>query len=324
MGKRTLTSPDTGTRELGRWMPDIFLELPDAIVVADAENGLIVEVNRAVERLTGRARGELLGQPITTLHPPETAAAQRAQAVRADRLRSLGEMAAGIAHELNQPLGGIRALAEQNLIALRRGWPVQPEELSRELQLLVEQTDRMSRIINHVRLFSREAGKPDVQDTDVNEVVASSTELMREQLRAHEIDLVLQLSRALPPVKANPFSLEEVFLNLLTNARDAVTSAKRAGAATVTVTSSVTRTDGQDWVQVGVLDTGPGIAPGILHRVFEPFFTTKPPDQGTGLGLSIARALVESFGGRITIESQLGAGTLATVRLPIADREVPS
>jgi PAS domain S-box-containing protein len=249
----------------------------------------------------------------------ESLHAQRTQAVRADRLRSLGEMAAGIAHELNQPLSGIRALAEQNLIAMRRKWALDHAELAKELQLIVEQADRMSHIINHVRLFARQAGKPDAERTDLNEVVESCVGLVREQFRIRGIAVTLDLVRPLPAILANPFSLEEVLLNLLSNARDAVEPVHPNGDGLIRIASECARKDGRKWTRLTVRDNGPGIAPAALDRLFEPFFTTKPPDLGTGLGLSIARSIVESFGGTLNLESPPDGGALAIVLLPAAE-----
>jgi len=245
-------------------------------------------------------------------------AAQQVMAVRADRLRSLGEMAAGIAHELNQPVGGIRALAEQNLIALRRKWRITPLELEQELRLIVEQADRMSHIINHVRMFARDAGSPAVQAVDVNEVVESSVGLVGEQLRARGIAVELDLQKSLPPVDANPFSLEEVLLNLVRNAEQAIGSDDAGKGGRVGIRTCISTDAGRRWIRVEVSDTGSGIPPEIESRLFEPFFTTKDPDAGSGLGLPICRSIVESYGGHIRLESRPGQGATAVVLLPVS------
>ncbi|MDD5705998.1 MAG: ATP-binding protein [Kiritimatiellae bacterium] len=243
---------------------------------------------------------------------------QRAQALRADRLRSLGEMAAGIAHELNQPLGGIRALAEQTLIAMRRNWTVDPADLRQELQMIVEQADRMSHIINHVRLFARQAGKPELTPTDMNEVIEGSAGMVRAQFQSRGIAIAMELTSPVPAVSVNPFSMEEVFLNLLSNARDAIESLPGNGG-TITMRSSTVTSGGRQWVCMEVGDCGPGIPSAVLDRIFDPFFTTKSPDRGTGLGLPIARSIVESFGGSIRVESPPAGGTLVTVLLPVSE-----
>jgi len=244
---------------------------------------------------------------------------QRMLALRSERLRSLGEMAAGIAHELNQPLSGVRGLAEHLLIGMRRGWSVSPERMQEKLQLVVDQADRMSHIIGHVRMFARDAGKPELQRVDLNEVVKSSLTMIGQQLRDHGIELGCELAEVIPPVRANPFSIEEVVLNLMSNARDAVEArvqrepqiAPRVAISTTADTAGPGRR-----VRVQVVDNGVGIAPDALTRLFDPFFTTKPPDKGLGLGMSISKAIVESVGGTIEVASELGQGTTVTVSLP--------
>ncbi len=147
---------------------------------------------------------------------------QRLAAIRSDRLRSLGEMAAGIAHELNQPLSGVRGLAEHLLIAMDRGWNMIDKNVREKLSLIIEQADRMSHVIEHVRMFSKGSVWLEGQPTDSNHVVQSCLEMVGEQIRQRGVELVLELTDGLPLIDVNPFSLEEVLINILINARDAV------------------------------------------------------------------------------------------------------
>jgi two-component system, cell cycle sensor histidine kinase and response regulator CckA len=241
---------------------------------------------------------------------------QRQQAIRADRLRSLGEMAAGIAHELNQPLGGLRALAEQNLLALSRGWEIDNSELRQELTIMVEQADRMSHIINHIRVFSREAGSEVTQPVDMNEVAASCFDLVGEQLKAHGISFALEPAGDLPHIDANPFSMEEVLLNIISNARYALEHLREEGSARIVVRTSVGGPQEAPEVQVEIVDNGCGMEADTLNRAFEPFFTTKGPADGTGLGLSISRSIVATAGGALALRSEPGQGTTVTLRFP--------
>ena len=244
---------------------------------------------------------------------------QRTLSMRSDRLRSLGEMAAGMAHELNQPLQGVRGLAQQLAIAVDRGWDETKETVRDKAGEIVEQVDRMTHVIEHVRMFAREAGKPDRSSVDVNEVVLSSLNLLRAQSQAHGIDIRCELAETLPPVHANPFSLEEVFINLLLNARDAVEEQKGrrpSRAPSVLLRTKLAPEHGAASVVVEVIDNGMGIPDDVVDRVFDPFFTTKEPRQGTGLGLPISRSIVEMFGGAIDIKSTPGRETRVTVSLP--------
>ena len=241
---------------------------------------------------------------------------QRALSMRSDRLRSLGEMAAGIAHELSQPLVGVRGLAEHLLLSLERGWELSEEKLNERLGQIIEQADRMVHIINHVRMFSREAGKSDRSPVQINEVVTAAMDLLQAQFRSHGLGLTDELADDLPPVLANPFSLEEVFLNLLTNARDAVEERGDASGQ-VRVRTALREEDGRETVCIEVEDNGAGIDPEVAEQVFDPFFTTKGPDRGTGLGLSISKSIVEQLGGRIEVASASAQGTTIAIRLPV-------
>ena len=149
--------------------------------------------------------------------------------IASDRLRSLGEMVTSIAHELKQPLVGVRGLAEHLLIAIEKGWGTSQERFREKLARIVEQADRMSHIIERVRIFAREAGKPEVRRVDVNDVVRTAVSMVGAHLRVHGILLACELAETVPPVSANPYSLEEVLVNLMTNARDAVLEKMQAG-----------------------------------------------------------------------------------------------
>jgi len=249
---------------------------------------------------------------------------QKALSMRSDRLRSLGEMAAGIAHELNQPLMGVRGLAEHILIGIARGWELSDEKLKDRTERIVEQVDRMVHIIEHVRLFAREAGKPERSSVQINEVVQSGIDLLYVQFRTHGVELACQLQQGLPAVSANPFSLEEVVLNLLNNARDAVEERFAREEidtyARVMVRTGLEGADAGAKVNIEVEDNGVGIPEELIDRVFDPFFTTKEPDKGTGLGMAICKAIVEDFDGSLQLQSVVGEGTTISVLLPVEAR----
>lgn len=246
---------------------------------------------------------------------------QRALSIRSDRLRALGEMAAGIAHELNQPLVGVRGLAEHLLLATKRGWDLDPERVQKKLQGVVDQADRMSHIIQHVRTFSQRSGQASFMPVDLNDVVASALELMGAQLRSRGLVVERLLDPSLPTVLGNPFSLEEVVLNCLTNARDAIeerleTSSHPDSPGRITLRTRVRGRGKGRRVLLEITDTGVGIPADRLEQVFDPFFTTKRPDRGTGLGLSISTSIVEDCGGTLTLRSRPMSGTTVTVTLP--------
>jgi PAS domain S-box-containing protein len=242
---------------------------------------------------------------------------QRAQAIQTDRLLSLGEMAAAIAHELNQPLQGVRGLAEHIIMSMNRDWELTGDEIVEKARLIVEQGERMSHVIEHTRTFAREAGGTEKSEVDVNQVIESSMGLIGAQLRSRGLLLKLELGEDLPKVMVNPYSLEQAVLNLVANARDALSGQKKTGKdPLVRIRTFMDGAGDKNLVKIEVTDQGPGIPGEIIDRVFEPFFTTKSPDEGTGLGLSIARSIMEEFGGSIDISSEPGGGTTVTLSLP--------
>jgi C4-dicarboxylate-specific signal transduction histidine kinase len=240
---------------------------------------------------------------------------QRMLSIRSDRLRSLGEMAAAISHELSQPLVGVRGLAEHVDLALEREWDISKEKIREKVKLIVEQGDRMDHIIRHVRLFASEADKNERSAVDVNEVVGAGVGMVGEQFKSRGILLTCDLAEGLPPVLANAFSLEEVLVNLLLNARDAVEEAAGEDRS-VGVRTKVEQRNGSPVVAIEVTDTGGGINEETREKMFLPFFTTKEAGKGTGLGLAISRTIMEGVGGTVDLEPRAGGGAVATMRLP--------
>ena len=251
---------------------------------------------------------------------------QRARAILSDRLRSLGEMATGMAHELNQPLLGVRGLAEHILIGFDRGWNISNDTIREKIKLIIKQTDRMTHVIEHARKFARGADDSKLLSVKVNEVIQSSMELISAQLRFKGLIVNCEFTEGLPAVLANPFSLEEVILNLINNARDAVMerirNGKKDSPQIIVRTSREAKGKGQEClVKIEVIDYGIGFPKELAAKIFDPFFTTKGPDKGTGLGLSISKSIIEQFSGTLEIQSTLGLGTTVTIILPAISKK---
>jgi PAS domain S-box-containing protein len=233
------------------------------------------------------------------------------QMILTERLRTAGRLAAGVAHELNNPLATIAGCAE----ALRER--AQSPELAAVdafkdfppyLGLIEEEAYRCKEITGSLLQFVREPGSRRAP-TDLNVLVEKSFELLSHQPRFAESRLVTDLDPDLPLVTANEGQLRQVFLGLAGNGLEAM---EGRGALTVK-----TRRRGDREVEVAFSDEGPGIPDDVLPRVFDPFFTTKPPGQGTGLGLAIAQGIVADHGGRIEVASRVGAGATFRVILPV-------
>ena len=227
--------------------------------------------------------------------------------VQADKLSSIGLLAAGVAHEVNTPLAVISTYA-QMLAKQIAG----DDHKSRLLEKIAKQTFRASEIVNSLLNFSR-VSPTAFDEVSLNRIIQETLPLVEHQMEAAGIKLQLDLEEQLPPVKANVGKLQQVFLNLFLNARDAMES-----GGTLSVRS---RSEGPT-VWVDVIDTGRGILPENLQRIFDPFFTTKAGRKGTGLGLSVTYGIVREHGGAIEVESRPGQGTRFHLEFPLARKVV--
>ncbi len=240
-----------------------------------------------------------------------------AQLIQAGKMATLGEMSAGVAHELNQPLNAIRIGCEFLMKKIRRGEPIPPDVLKKVTRQMVDQVERAAGIINHLREFGRKSDAFEMEPIDINRPIRDVFTVLGQQLRLRQIRVELDLQPDLPPILGVANRLEQVFLNLVMNARDAMEEKREKGEADPTDMVLRIRSflEG-DQVVVTVSDTGVGIPESIRDRVFEPFFTTKEVGKGTGLGLSIGYGIVKECGGTIEIESEEGRGTTFRLRFP--------
>jgi C4-dicarboxylate-specific signal transduction histidine kinase len=237
---------------------------------------------------------------------------KQAQLVQAGKLATLGELTTGVAHELNNPLNNI-GLYVGNVIDQIRLGEVESGRLVGDLEKAMEQVRKATEIISHLRTFGR-AARVSVEQVDVDDVIERSLLLVQEQLRLRGIEVELELCPDQLLVLANPIQLEQVFINLLTNARDALADSKRK---TIRIASS----RDAERIRISFSDTGPGIPHDLQPRIFDPFFTTKEVGTGTGLGLSIAYSILKEYGGEISVASRPGKGATFQVELPFADEE---
>jgi len=237
------------------------------------------------------------------------------QLVQAGKLATLGELTTGVAHELNNPLNNI-GLYVGNVIDRIRLGEDDAEPLVADLEKAMEQVRKATEIISHLRTFGR-AARVSIEQVDIDDVIERSLLLVHEQLRLRGIEVELELCPDELLVVANPIQLEQVFINLLTNARDALTDSKRK---TIRIASS----RDEERIRIAFSDTGPGIPPELQQRIFDPFFTTKEVGTGTGLGLSITYSILKDYGGDISVESPPGKGATFMVELPFAEEEPPA
>ena len=228
------------------------------------------------------------------------------QLIQAEKLSTVGQLVSGVAHELNNPLAGVIGYSQLLLTS-----DCDPE-IQVDLQKISREAERARRIVQNLLTFARRH-KPEKTLVDINGIIEDTIEIRAYEMKVNNIDVVLDLSADLPRTMADFHQLQQVFLNLVNNAIDAMCAGTKGGTLTVRTTREGER------IRVLISDTGPGIPKGEIRKVFDPFFTTKEVGKGTGLGLSIAYGIVQEHGGNLTVESREGA-TFA-VHLPVIDEE---
>jgi two-component system NtrC family sensor kinase len=231
----------------------------------------------------------------------------QAQLIRSEKLASQGELVAGIAHEINNPLTGI--LVYSSLITSD---PKLDPDLKPDMETIVRETQRCASIVRGLLDFSRET-PPQKKPLDMNQVIEESLNLVVHQSLFHDIVITKQYASDLPEFMADHNQIEQVFINLLLNAGQAMT-----GDGELTITTGLVA--GGASVFAAIRDTGCGISEEHLGKIFDPFFTTKD-QKGTGLGLSVSFGIIANHGGRIGVESVVGEGTTFTVILPLMGEE---
>ncbi len=229
------------------------------------------------------------------------------QMTQTEKLTSLGLLAAGVAHEVNTPLAVI-----SNYIQMLAKQMPEDDPRHNIIDKIVKQTFRASEIVNNLLNFSR-TGAADLADIDVNRVVEETLSLVAHPLKTSQIHIVKQLGESLPPVRGSANKLQQVFLNLFLNARDAMPAGGMLEVRTAAHNGSV---------EVEVADTGAGIPREHIHRIFDPFFTTKSNGRGTGLGLSVSYGIIKEHAGKIDVRSTPGKGTSFHVEFPALRKAV--
>jgi PAS domain S-box-containing protein len=256
------------------------------------------------------------GRDITERRQAEEQARRhQAELAHVARLSTMGEMASGLAHELNQPLAAITNYS-QGCIRRLHGGRATPESLQEALEQVCAQAQRASEIIRRLRNFVRK-GEPQRSIVDANVLVREVLALMEPDLRRHQVRLQLELADDLPRVLADPIQVEQVILNLLLNGAEAMSSVAPE-QRTLTIR---TERAGGDFVAVYVADTGPGLPAEVGEQIFDPFFTTKP--TGMGMGLSISRSIVEAHGGALAV-LPTPAGARFRLTLPTPEDDEPN
>jgi two-component system NtrC family sensor kinase len=225
------------------------------------------------------------------------------QIIRSEKLATVGKLAAGVAHEINNPLGNI------SLYAQMLSQKIKSDEARKKLKIIEEQATQAARIVKSLLEFSRQM-EPKFRKVNLNDVVNKTLEILQPQISINNIKVIKNLDSALPEVKVDPAQIQQVLVNMIKNAIEAMNEGG-------TLTIETRRRNGE--VEIGIIDTGEGIPEENLSRIFDPFFSTKGVGKGTGLGLSVSYGIVERHGGRIEVESEVGVGSTFRIILPLGD-----
>lgn len=234
----------------------------------------------------------------------------QSQLLQAEKLSAIGQMIAGVAHELNNPLTTVIGYAE-----LLQASDVD-SQAKEDLERIYKDARRAQRIVENLLAFARQK-EPQRSLLDINKILERTLELRRHQLTVDNVQVIKELARDLPWTLADGYQLQQVFLNIINNAHQALVEAHGGGTLTVRTELHSPRDGTKDVIKITFADDGPGIPMKIMDRIFDPFFTTKDVGLGTGLGLSISFGIIQEHGGRIWAESEMGQGATFLVELPV-------
>jgi histidine kinase len=240
-----------------------------------------------------------------------------AQLIQASKMKSLGEMSAGIAHEINQPLNAIKMGSEYLSMMVERGQDIPKDQLNQVVSEVSIQVDRAAEIIDTLRAFGRKADLVK-EKLDINKPVKGVHSIVRRQFELDDISIELNLTPALSPILAHNNRLQQVFFNLVTNARDSINEKNDIWPMREGGLIYISSYEANGRVVAEVQDNGLGIPEAVKDKIFEPFFSTKETSHDMGLGLAITYGIVKDYGGDIQVRSQEGEGTTFILSFPAA------
>ena len=280
------------------------------------------DFSRRIERFSNDECGELavtFNQMTTNLQNSrveleramQTVKSTQEQLIQSEKLSAVGQFVAGVAHELNNPLTAVIGFSELLQTAQT------DEKTKGHLERIAKSAHRCHKIVHSLLSFARQEA-PVRKLVDLHTVIDEVLEIMAYDLRTSNVSIVKEFAPTLPQIMADPHQLQQVFVNILGNARQALEPIQQEGCIVI-------RTHSEDgWVVIEFQDNGPGIKPQHLARIFDPFFTTKPAGKGTGLGLSLSYGLIQEHGGKISAQSEPGHGATFLIELPVASNTAPS
>jgi PAS domain S-box-containing protein len=326
-GKDQIVGKDLSTLHSPKLRPDLIKNMQESAMKKGRWQGEIVYSNSKGRSFDGwcvmttltEETGEIIGY-LSVVRDMTEKKQMEIQLIQADKMASLGELAAGVAHEINNPLSGILSNAE----FLQEEIPAESEEQQEEIREIVENSQRIKSIVQDLLNFSRQRDSKTYTTLDIASVITSSLNLTEHQIHLDRIKVVKEIGDTLPPVRGSFNQIEQVFINLLSNARYALNKKypdSHEDKALLIRTDQVEE-NGQKYVRIEFLDRGIGIPEEDVDKILNPFFTTKEQGHGTGLGLSISYNIIQEHKGSIRFESKEGEYTKVTVDLPVYEGDI--
>jgi len=273
-------------------------------VLAKAFNSMIKDLKEA------RDQSDKWTQKLEEEVAKKTAEIERTHAnlIQTEKLASLGRMAAGVAHEINNPLTGVVTFSHLLKKQFEPG-----SDADKDINVIIEQSERCSKIINNLLTFAR-ATPSEKGEVNINDILSRTIFMIKNQAKFHHIKFDIDLDDRQFVIKGDNSQFQQIFLNMFINAADAMN-----GRGTITVNTRSIKEESKEFVEIEFTDQGCGIKEEDMSKLFEPFYTTKPVGKGTGLGLSVSHGIAKHLGGHIKVKSTVGKGTSFFVRLPLAE-----
>lgn len=299
----------------GRW-----LEIKTTNIIWDYSPAYLLFASDITKRVAAEIDLKELNKYLEKRIRDEVSQVEKQQQllIQKSKLESIGELSAGLAHEINQPLVGI-SMGLENIIHKKASGNLSDDYIENKIDLLFKDVDRIKSIIEHVRVFSRDQQNSKKEEININKVITDALSMIETQLTNNQIQIDLELDKDTLLTLGNPYKLEQVLLNLISNSRYAIEEKNKRLTDNYIKRILITSFKKDKHAVIEIIDNGIGIPVQYIHNIFDPFFTTKSAEKGTGLGLSISYGIIDEMNGEIHVDSKENEYTKIIINLPLLE-----